>query len=277
MPRSAWASATRTCFCSCSGKKSTMRLIVSGASIVCSVESTRWPVSAADRAARTVSMSRISPTRMTSGSWRIAARRAEVKSAVSWRISRWETIAFLSWCRISIGSSIVTMLTSRYVLMRSTIDGERRRLAGARRARDQHQPARLERELADHLGHVQVAERLRADRDAAEDEAVRAARLVGVDAEPAHARQRVREVGLVRLAELGDEVVGQDLLEHALGVGRLELGHLQLAQPAVDAHARGRAHLAVQVGAARAREGVQERDHGLGRLAHVRCIGAGIA
>ena len=99
-----------------------MRLIVSAASIVCSVDSTRWPVSAADSAARTVSTSRISPTRITSGSWRIAARSATVKSAVSWRTSRWDTIDFLSWCRISIGSSMVTMLTSRSVLMRSTID-----------------------------------------------------------------------------------------------------------------------------------------------------------
>ena len=38
-----------------------MRLIVSGASSVCSVDSTRWPVSAARSAVSIVSMSRISP------------------------------------------------------------------------------------------------------------------------------------------------------------------------------------------------------------------------
>src|SRR6185503_11775730 len=53
-----------------------MRLIVSVASIVCSVENTRCPVSAACSAVSIVSMSRISPTRMTSGSWRSALRSA---------------------------------------------------------------------------------------------------------------------------------------------------------------------------------------------------------
>ena len=53
-----------------------MRLIVSVASSVCSVENTRWPVSAACIAVSIVSMSRISPTRMTSGSWRSALRSA---------------------------------------------------------------------------------------------------------------------------------------------------------------------------------------------------------
>ena len=64
------ASMRRICFCWYGGKKSMMRLIVSVASIVCSVESTRLPISAAVSAACTVSWSRISPMRMTSGSWR---------------------------------------------------------------------------------------------------------------------------------------------------------------------------------------------------------------
>ena len=46
------------------------RLTVLGASLVCSVESTRWPVSAALTAISAVSKSRISPTRMMFGSWR---------------------------------------------------------------------------------------------------------------------------------------------------------------------------------------------------------------
>ncbi len=121
MPRSEAASESRTCFCSCGGKKSMTRVIVSAASVVCSVDITKWPVSEADRAAPTVSESRISPTRTTSGSWRIAARRATAKLSVSIRTSRWLIIADLSWCRTSIGSSIVTMWTSRLVLMWSTI------------------------------------------------------------------------------------------------------------------------------------------------------------
>ena len=43
---------------------------------VCSVPKTRWPVSAAVSAIAIVSRSRISPTRITSGSWRSAARSA---------------------------------------------------------------------------------------------------------------------------------------------------------------------------------------------------------
>ena len=48
----------------------TSRLTLLGASLVCSVESTRWPVSAALTAIDAVSASRISPTRMMFGSWR---------------------------------------------------------------------------------------------------------------------------------------------------------------------------------------------------------------
>ena len=46
------------------------RVMVPGASLVCSVESTRWPVSAALMAISAVSKSRISPTRMMFGSCR---------------------------------------------------------------------------------------------------------------------------------------------------------------------------------------------------------------
>jgi hypothetical protein len=53
---------------------SSMRVIAAGASLVCSVESTRWPVSAAWIAISAVSRSRISPTMMMSGSWRISVR-----------------------------------------------------------------------------------------------------------------------------------------------------------------------------------------------------------
>ena len=47
------------------------------ASLVCRVESTKWPVSAARRQISAVSWSRISPTMMMSGSCRRKARRAE--------------------------------------------------------------------------------------------------------------------------------------------------------------------------------------------------------
>ena len=50
-----------------------IRSTVDAAVVVWSVPKTRWPVSAAVSAVPIVSMSRISPTRITSGSWRSAA------------------------------------------------------------------------------------------------------------------------------------------------------------------------------------------------------------
>ena len=49
---------------------STRRVMAPAASLVCTVENTRWPVSDAVIAISAVSRSRISPTMMTSGSWR---------------------------------------------------------------------------------------------------------------------------------------------------------------------------------------------------------------
>src|SRR5216110_2622647 len=60
-----------------------IRLTVSPAFSVWRVEKTRWPVSAAWSATDIVSGSRISPTRMTSGSSRRAARSAMAKLAES--------------------------------------------------------------------------------------------------------------------------------------------------------------------------------------------------
>ena len=56
---------------------SVSRVIAVGASFVCSVESTRWPVSADSIAIWAVSRSRISPTMITSGSARMIDRRPE--------------------------------------------------------------------------------------------------------------------------------------------------------------------------------------------------------
>ena len=98
-----------------------MRLTDSAASTVWIVESTRWPVSAADSAVRTVSSSRISPIRITSGSWRSTRRSARLKEAVSSPTSRWLMIDFLSLWRNSTGSSIVTMCLASFELIWSII------------------------------------------------------------------------------------------------------------------------------------------------------------
>ena len=72
-----------------------MRSTVFEASMVCSVENTRWPVSAAVSAISIVSRSRISPTRITFGAWRSAARSASANVGVSLCSSRWWTVALL--------------------------------------------------------------------------------------------------------------------------------------------------------------------------------------
>ena len=61
----------------------------SAAELVWTVPKTRCPVSAAVSAVSMVSRSRISPTKITSGSSRSAARRPVAKLPVSRPISRW--------------------------------------------------------------------------------------------------------------------------------------------------------------------------------------------
>ncbi|MNC91236.1 hypothetical protein D3C83_74580 [compost metagenome] len=68
------------------------RVTVSAAEFVCSVESTRWPVSAALIAMPPVSRSRISPTMMMFGSCRRNAFSAAAKVIpISVRTSTWLT------------------------------------------------------------------------------------------------------------------------------------------------------------------------------------------
>ena len=85
------------------------RLTALGASLVCRVDSTRWPVSAALTAISAVSTSRISPTKMTFGSWRRNARSTVAKfSPIASRICTWLTPSMLN----STGSSAVTTFLS---------------------------------------------------------------------------------------------------------------------------------------------------------------------
>ena len=113
------ASCTRICCCWYEGNASMIRSIVCGASWVCSVANTRCPVSAAVMAVWMVSKSRISPTRITSGSCRSTCFRALAKEWVSAPISRWLTMARLCRCRYSMGSSTVMMWQGRSVFTMS--------------------------------------------------------------------------------------------------------------------------------------------------------------
>ena len=69
-----------------------------------------------------VSKSRISPTRITSGSSRSAARSAALKDIVSIPTSRWLIMDALWKCSYSIGSSIVIICSARSVLIISISD-----------------------------------------------------------------------------------------------------------------------------------------------------------
>ena len=92
------------------------RVMAPGASLVCSVEKTRWPVSEAWMAISAVSRSRISPTRITSGSWRTMWRRplANVRPIFAFT-GIWFTP--LSW--YSTGSSTVMIFTPGELILSS--------------------------------------------------------------------------------------------------------------------------------------------------------------
>ena len=98
-----------------------IRSIDCAALFVWRVEKTRWPVSAAVMTVWIVCQSRISPTMMTSGSWRIMFLSASWKPGVSVPTSRCETAALPSAKRYSIGSSIVTMCTGRFSMIERMI------------------------------------------------------------------------------------------------------------------------------------------------------------
>jgi hypothetical protein len=113
---------------------STRRVTAFGASLVCSVESTRWPVSDACTAICAVSWSRISPTSTTSGSCRRIERSADAKVRPAFSFVC--TCTMFSPSRYSTGSSTVTMFTPS-LLHHAERRVERRRLARARGAGDE--------------------------------------------------------------------------------------------------------------------------------------------
>ena len=109
--------------------------------------------------------------------------------------------------------------------------GERGRLPAAGRAGDQDDAALLLRQLADHIGHAEVAERANRIGDDPEDHRHAASLHVGVDAEAREVLDRVGEVELVMLLELLHARVGQHRVEHVHGVLRAER-HRRVVEPA---------------------------------------------
>ena len=200
--RSTAASCRRTCFCWCGGYTAMMRLIVSVASSVWSVENTRWPVSAASSAVSIVSKSRISPTRMTSGSWRSALRSA---CANERGVDR--HLALVHDRPAVAVEELDGILDRHHVRAARAVDvvdhrRQRRALAAAGGAGHEHEAALFVRDPAEHRRQQQVVDRQDFRRNDAQHHAHRAALLEDVDAEAAEPRDAVREVDFLRLDEL---------------------------------------------------------------------------
>ena len=87
-----------------------IRSIVWAEFVLCTVAKTWCPVSAARSAIRMLSLSRSSPTRMTSGSCRSACLSPCSNDGVSCPSSSCAIVAFWLVCMYSIGSSIVMIL-----------------------------------------------------------------------------------------------------------------------------------------------------------------------
>ena len=245
------------------------RSIVLGALCVCSVARTRCPVSAAVSAVEIVSRSRISPTRITSGSWRSAPRSASANPFASAPISRWFTTEVLCWWRNSIGSSIVTMCSARRLVDRVDHRRERRRLARACRAGDEDEAARLLRKLEEHLRQAEVLRRLDQLRHEAEGGGEGVALEIDVDTEARDARDRIGEVDLTVDLEPLLLLRGEDAIEKVARLLRREgLELLERAELAAHTKQRRRPRGDVEVGGVFVGDALQERVDGEGLRRH---------
>ena len=126
--------------------------------------------------------------------------------------------------------------------------GERRALAAAGGAGDEHQAALFLRDLLQHRRQAELVDRLDPGRDDAQHQADGAALLEDVAAEAAEPVDAVGEVDVLVLLELLDVLRAEDRLRHRLGVRAIEplfLGRDD--ERAVDPHHRVAADLQVQV------------------------------
>ena len=175
-----------------------MRDTVEATSVVCSVESTRCPVSAAASAIRIVSGSRISPTTMTSGAWRTrGAERGRKVRRVDADLDLLDDAAVvlvLVLDRILDGDDVARVAAVDLVDERR----ERRRLAGAGRPADEDQAARQLRQQLDRRRQAERREPRHARRQQPHGGRRAAALAMQVDAEAAEAGDAERRVGDAR-------------------------------------------------------------------------------
>ena len=134
-----------------------MRLMVDDAELVCSVPNTKWPVSAMRSAASIVSRSRISPTSTTSGiltqrgaqrvgeAVGVAVQLALVDQAVLVLVQVFDRVFDRDDVAVALGVDLVDHRR------------QRRRLARAGRAGDEHQAARTLGHLGQHLRQAELS------------------------------------------------------------------------------------------------------------------------
>ena len=163
-------------------------------------------------------------------------------------ISRWLMIDFLSLCRTSIGSSMVTMWRRIVRLMWSIIAASVVVLPEPVVPVTSTRPRGSSGEPLDDLGQMQLLERRDLGRHLAHGDADAAALAEDVDAEAPEVRQRVGEVDLVVLAEPADLLVRHDRGRDVLGVFGRERRLVQEDELAVDADDRRAPRLDVEVG-----------------------------
>ena len=195
---------------------SSRRTIDSGALFVCSVANTRWPVSEASMPVVTVSLSRISPTMMMSGSQRRNARIATAKVEAGLGIHlHLAQPALRDFHRVLGGPDLGVR---RVEVAQHRV--QRRGLAGAGRPADEEQPVRLRRpppcsrsrlcldsaSLSSGIGSPAPRIRITMSSSAA-------LRRDGGDAQLDVERAELLELDLavLRLAPLGDVEVAHDL------------------------------------------------------------------
>ena len=271
MPSSTKESCTRICPCWWAGKMSTMRLIVCAAELVCRVAKVRWPVSAIRSADSTVSKSRTSPIRTTSGSWRrrgaqgigeavgVGVQLALVDDAL--------LVAVQVLDRVLDGDDVLGALAVHFVQHR----GERGRLAGPGRAGDQHQAARLLADLLHHRRQAELAEAADLVGDLPEGGGDRAALVEDVRPEARQPLDAEREVELEILFQAVLLIVRQDRVGDLLGLGRGERREIERLEHAVDANLRRGVGRDVEIRPAlldhRLQHRVQSRRHSLLRKA----------
>ena len=185
---------------------------------VCRVAKTRCPVSAAVRAVAIVSRSRISPTRMSSGSSRRAARRPRAKSG-----SIGADLALVDDRLFVFVQELDRVLDREDVVRAFGVDHvehrrQRRALAGAGRAGDEDEPTRFLGQLTEDLRHPERVEVRDLLRDEPERGADRAALEEAVDAEPGDVGDRVGEVELFVVLEPFPLVLVEDAEDDVAGL-----------------------------------------------------------